>query len=224
MDRTVHSEERALLPPMTLMISCLEDGKIAVAMDTHAMGGLVDDPQSKFWVHPSGAYVLAGTGLADVVEPWIRSAAKSPSPSASDVLASAGPTLMERWRTVTSGLDQAHRVSGTGLHTTGYVFSFADRSPLRTSFSSRDGFEAKRYERQGLSWFPLTPVPPPSVLAGIDDSDGGLMRLARHVATECDRDASGEVRIDGELRVVRIAPDGLIDGRSLGRIRPEDVA
>lgn len=208
---------------MTLMISCLNDGEIAVAMDTHAMGGLVDDPQSKFWVHPQGAYVVAGTGLADVAEPWIRSVAESSPPSASDVLASAGTTLMERWQTVTSGLDQVQRASGTGLHTTGYVFSFAGRSPLRTSFSSRDGFEAKRYERQGLSWVPGTPIPPPSVLAGIDDSDGGLMRLARHVATECDRDESCEVRIDGELWVVRIAPDGVIDGRSLGRIRSGDV-
>lgn len=206
------------------MISCLNDGEIAVAMDTHAMGGLVDIPQSKFWVHPSGAYLLAGTGLADVVEPWIRSVAESPSLLAGHVLARAAATLIERWRTVTSGLDQAQTASGVGLQATGYVFSFAGRSPLRTSFSSRDGFKAKRYERQGLSWFPLTPIPPPPVLAGIDDSDGGLMRLARHVATECDRDASCEVRIDGELRVVRIAPRGVIDGRSLGRIRPEGVA
>lgn len=158
-----------------------------------------------------------------MVEPWLRSVAESPPASASNILATAGSTLKERWHTITSSLDQEQKASVFGLHTTGYVFSFIDHTPLRTSFSSRTNFAAKRYQRQGISWVPLTQTPPPSVLAEIDDSDGGLMRLARHVATECDRNPSTAMHIDGELCVVRFAPHGVIDCGPLGRIRPGNL-
>lgn len=205
---------------MTLLISCLNVDEIAVAMDTHAMGAAVDVPQLKFWAHPSGAYIVAGTGLADVVEPWLRSVAEAAADSAEVVIAGAPPTLRERWQEVTYDLAK-QQTSTMALHTTGYVYFFNGRAPMRQSFSSRHGFAAREYTKCGMSWVPETPMPPQSIIGKIDDSAGGMMLLARHVTSECDRDPSSKVHIDGELYVARLTPDGLVEHRSLGQIRTQ---
>lgn len=201
---------------MTLLISALFDDEIAVAMDTYAAGG-DGTHYTKCWAPDSGRFIVAGTGLFDVVGPWLADVERMPtSTTAADVVEMTPTYLAGRLAAMIAEHPDAAR-----FHTTGFIYSFdADRrSPVRQSFSSRDDFALRRYARTGFGVFPEVTFPAIWRYTGLENSDADLMKIARHAAVECDHDTGAEVHIDGDLRVIRITPRGLIAAGAVGRIR-----
>lgn len=201
---------------MTLLVSALFDREIAVAMDTYAAGG-DGTHYTKCWAPKSGQFIVAGTGLFDVVGPWLAHVEQMPaSTAAADIVEMTPAYLAGRHATLIAEHPDAAR-----FHTTGFVYSFdADRrSPVRESFSSRNNFDSKRYARTGFGIFPEVTFPAAWHITGLANTGTDLMKIARHAAAECDRDTSTEVHIDGDLRVIRITPRGLQAAGTVGRIR-----
>lgn len=201
---------------MTLLVSALFDREIAVAMDTYAAGG-DGTHYTKCWAPESGQFIVAGTGLFDVVGPWLAEVERMPASStAADVVEMTPAYLAARRATLIAEHPDAAR-----FHTTGFVYSFdADRrSPVRESFSSRDQFDANHYVKMGFGIFPEVTFPAAWKITGLANTDTDLMKIARHVAGECDRDTTAQVHIDGDLRVIRITPGGLDAVGTVGRIR-----
>ena len=202
---------------MTLLVSALFDREIAVAMDTYATG---DDGThyTKCRAPESGEFIVAGTGLFDVVGPWLADVEQMPaSTTAADIVEMTPAYLAARYATLIAEHPDAAR-----FHTTGFVYSFDPdrRSPVRESLSSRDNYCSKRYVKTGFGIFPEVTFPAAWQITGLANTDTDLMKIARHVAVECDRDTSAEVHIDGDLRVIRITPRGLNAAGTVGRIWP----
>lgn len=203
---------------MTLLISMLLDGEIAVGMDTFGMGSADEDQHfAKCWAPDSGEFVVAGTGLADVVAPWLDEVSRLPHQASVEDVAVMTPGFLSahRDRFVSTYPDAAQH------HTTGYIYSFATdgRSPVRQSFSSRHSFNEQRQVKPGIWILPEVTLPAAWLAMGMGSSNGDFMRIARHVASECDRDVESSVRVDGDLRVVRINPRGSVSRATIGRIR-----
>lgn len=201
---------------MTLLISALFDQEIAVAMDTYASGGEMH--HAKCWAPESGKFIVAGTGLFDVVGPWLDAVRQMPaSTTARDVIEIAPAHLARQHETLI-----AEQPEAALFHATGFVYYFDrdDRkTPMRESFSSRDSFSAKRNVRTGFQILPQTSLPTAWQTKGLKNTDTDLMKIAQHVATECDRDATTKMHIDGGLRVIRITPHGVKTSGIIGHIR-----
>ncbi|KXO98021.1 hypothetical protein [Tsukamurella pseudospumae] len=198
---------------MTLLISMLARDEIAVVMDTFGMGGEPGRHYTKCWAPDSGRFIVAGTGLADVVSPWLDQVAAMPAASEPhDVAEMTLDFLAMRSADLPAEAE--------GHHSTAYIYSFStDRhSPLRQSFSSRDSFERREKVTEGFWIAPQVPIPLQLVHDGLEGTDQHLLALAQYVALECDRGES-EVHIAGEARVIRINPRGLMQLGTIGRIR-----
>lgn len=76
----------------------LDDDEIAIVMDTFGANAPVGSYFTKCWAPAGGKFIVAGTGTAPIVEPWLRAIAADPNRAVPAVIAEAERILPELWR------------------------------------------------------------------------------------------------------------------------------
>lgn len=203
----------ANLPDMTLLISYLADDEIAVVMDTFAAGAPVGAHFTKCWAPAGGKFIVAGTGTASVVEPWLAAIAAGPDRPVAAVIAEAEAMLPRLWREV----GERHGEGQLGPTTAWtYFFDLYGRA-TRISVSSRTGFARETETRAGTLILPEVPV---GGFTSFDGSDAEFLRLARHVANHCtdQPERVGNVAVGGYARMIRLPRIGAAVTQTLGHL------
>ncbi|MFI8974224.1 hypothetical protein ACIGO9_15160 [Nocardia asteroides] len=198
---------------MTLLISMLTDDEITVVMDTFAAGAPIGTHDTKFWAPANGTFIVAGTGTAQVVGPWLAAIAAGPDRSADQVIAEAESMLPQLWREV----GEQHGVDQLGPTTAWtYYFDSYGRA-TRVSVSSRSNFARETVTRQGALIRPEVPV---GGFGSFDGSDSAFLRLARHVARYCTEQPEhvDNVAVGGRAMMIRLPRIGPAMTRTLGHL------
>ncbi|MEU4808067.1 hypothetical protein AB0H20_02590 [Nocardia fluminea] len=197
---------------MTLLISDLTDDEITVVMDTFAAGAPVGAHYTKCWAPAGGKFIVAGTGTAPVVEPWLAAIAAGPGRSVAAVIAEAESMLPQLWREV----GEQHGEDQLGP-TTAWTYFFDHGRATRISVSSRTGFARETETRTGTLILPAVPV---GQFMSFDGSDAAFLRLARHVAHYCTEQPErvGNVAVGGQAMMIRLPRIGAAVTRPLGQL------
>jgi hypothetical protein len=198
---------------VTLLISMLDDDEIAIVMDTFGANAPVGSYFTKCWAPAGGKFIVAGTGTAPIVEPWLRAIAADPNRAVPAVIAEAERILPELWRQLSEqvGEDQLGP-------TTAWTFFFNPYGrATRISVSSRSNFARETETRKGTLIRPEVPL---DQFGSFDGSDAELLRLARHVARYCIEhpERVDNVAVGGNARIVRLPRVGAAVTRPLGRL------
>ncbi|WP_280501196.1 hypothetical protein [Nocardia farcinica] len=198
---------------MTLLISYLTDDEITVVMDTFAAGAPIGAHFTKCWAPAGGKFIVAGTGTANVVEPWLAAIAAGPHRSVAAVIAEAESMLPKLWREV----GEQHGQDQLGPTTAWTYFFNPYGRATRISVSSRTNFTRKTETRAGTLILPEVPV---GRFTSFDGSDAEFLRLARHVAHYCTEQPEhvGNVAVGGQARMIRLPRIGAAVTRPLGRL------
>lgn len=102
---------------MTLLITALFGQEIAVAMDTYVTGG-DGTHHAKCWAPESGEFIVAGTGLFDVVGPWLDAVQQMPdSTTSAEIVKTAPAHLSRRHATLIADHPEAARFHTTDSST-----------------------------------------------------------------------------------------------------------
>ncbi|MEV0688520.1 hypothetical protein AB0I35_32170 [Nocardia sp. NPDC050378] len=196
---------------MTLLISHLTDDEIAVVVDTFAAGAPAGAHYTKCWAPAGGKFIVAGTGTADVVEPWLAAIATGPDRSVSAVIAEAESMLPQLWREV----GEQHGKDQLGPTTAWTYFFNPYGRATRISVSSRTNFARETETRAGTLIHPEVPV---DGFESFDGSDAEFLLLARHVAHYCTEQPErvGNVAVGGHAMMIRLPRIGAAVTRALG--------
>ncbi|MGW5574175.1 hypothetical protein ACWEVD_23525 [Nocardia thailandica] len=196
---------------MTLLISMLADDEITVVMDTFAAGAPVGTHDTKFWAPASGTFIAAGTGIAQVVQPWLAAIAAGPDRSPDQVIDEAETMLPQLWHEA----GEQHGADQLGPTTAWtYFFDSAGRA-TRVSVSSRSNFARETETRHGTMIRPEVPV---GGFGSFDGSDAALLRLARYVARYCTEQPEHGVAVGGRAMMIRLSRFGAAVTRTLGHL------
>ncbi|TDP28400.1 hypothetical protein DFR75_11713 [Nocardia ignorata] len=211
--RTMLSVGLTNLPVVTLLISMFTHDEITVVMDTFATNSPLGAHSTK-WRAPAGAkFIVAGTGLADIVEPWLAAITADPNRSVAAVIAEAERILPKRWRRLAEQVGQEQLAPTTAWT---YFFDSTGRA-TRVSVSSRSNFACETMTQQGTLIRPEVPV---GQFRSFDGSDAEFLRLARHVARYCTEQPElvDDVAVGGEAVMIRLPASGAAVTRRLGRL------
>ncbi|WP_182261758.1 hypothetical protein [Rhodococcus sp. UFZ-B548] len=198
---------------MTLLMYHLKRHTITVVTDTLASSaGGPDLTATKYRVPEHGRFIIAGTGLEDVIAPWLDMVAASGLKTVDEVVQFSERLLPERWTAVMDGIDDDPG------HTTAFVFGFRNGKSTRVQLSSRDGFLPDRKRPPRIA---IRPPPPMSVLETLtpyeDGTDDDLLAIARAVAAHT-REHPDDVRIGGDAIAAQITSRGRRTIKKLGTL------
>lgn len=198
---------------MTLLMYHLKRHTITVVTDTLASSTHGPDfTADKYRVPQHGRFIVAGMGLADVIEPWLDTVAASELRTMDEVVRLSEQLLPERWEVVVDGIGDE---SG---HTTAYVFGFRNGKATRVQLSSRDGFRPDRKRPPRIA---VRPQPPMSVLETLtpysDGTNEDLLAIARAVTAHTRKYSDG-VRIGGDAIAAQITSRGRCTITKLGTL------
>lgn len=198
---------------MTLLISMLDDDEIAVVMGTFGTNAPHGAHFTKCWSPPGGKFIVAGTGTAQIVAPWLAAIADNPDRSVSVVIAEAERMLPELWRHLSSevGEDQLRP-------TTAWMYYFDPYSRAnRIEVSSRSNFTRQSETRTGTLVIPQVPVGQFSNFGGTDPE---FLRMARHVADYCSKQPAqvDNVAVRGQAVIIRLPMRGGAVTNRLGHL------
>ncbi len=200
---------------MTLHISLLSTNEIVVVMDSLGTSTDVRSHFQKCWAPSGGRFILAGTGVMEVVNPWLRAAASAPTRSVDQILEVTGPTLSARWLE----LAEQHGLEALAP-TTAWLYYF-DRSgnATRAGVSSRDNFEVRSDTSNGLRVSPMVPDLPLD-LKQFGNTDPEYLTLAQHILANVRRSATGTtpVEIGGRVSILRLPRVGVVTFGNLGML------